>query len=199
MLTPAERNSLLLTLGFLLLGAGIKVWKKWRVEIGPFDPGSMTSTLRDSTLAPSASPDTPPDSLPGETSLANAPQADSSRSAPGDTVPVSRKAARRGIPKPQKPAPACPVDLNSASEDRLANLPGVGPRTASALAAYRKEHGPFRDNRELLQVKGIGEKKLALIAPCLILSGAAASPLSAQAETGPEAGGEADPAGPAKP
>lgn len=180
MLTPAERNSLLLSLGFLLLGAGIKVWKKWHVEIGPFDPAKATASA-------SAS-------VPADTALT--PKADSLPSVPlGLPIDDSRKSARRGAAQPVKPAktkPACPVDLNTASEAGLADLPGVGPRTAAALAAYRKEHGPLRDIRELLNVKGIGEKKLALIAPCLILSGAGPDSLSTQARVDPDGDGKRD-------
>lgn len=192
MLTPAERNSLLLSLTFLALGAGIKAWKKWRVEIGPFDPAAAASAPLDQARTGNAPAALLPDSLPPDTSHAIAPRADSSRVSAAD-VPLaeSRKPARRGPVKPAKSPPLCPMDANLAREDQLANLPGVGPRTAAALAAYRKEKGPFREIRELLEVKGIGEKKLALIAPCLILSGAVANPAPAQAGVNPQEDGEA--------
>lgn len=53
------------------------------------------------------------------------------------------------------------VHLNSASEADLDTLPGVGPATASAIVAYRDEHGPFRTVDDLLEVRGIGPAKLA--------------------------------------
>lgn len=180
MLTPAERNSLLLSLGFLILGAGIKAWKRWRVEIGPFDPAAAASAPLDRIPAGAAPPALPADSGGALSIPASGPRADSAPAAPEATVPAGfRKSARRGEAKPAKSPPACPMDLNTASEERLANLPGVGPRTAAALAAHRKAQGPFRDIREILAVKGIGEKKLALIAPCLIISGAGAEGKSA--------------------
>lgn len=46
---------------------------------------------------------------------------------------------------------------------------GIGEKTAQVIVQYRVEHGPFRELRELLQVKGIGEKKLEKIVPFLIL------------------------------
>lgn len=52
------------------------------------------------------------------------------------------------------------VDLNTASEDELDTLPGVGPATASAIVAHREAHGPFRSVDGLLDVRGIGEAKL---------------------------------------
>lgn len=56
--------------------------------------------------------------------------------------------------------PIPPVDLNSADVDALDALPGVGPATATAIVAYREEHGPFGSVEELLEVRGIGEAKL---------------------------------------
>jgi competence protein ComEA len=48
-------------------------------------------------------------------------------------------------------------------------IKGVGEKTAAAILAYRRAHGPFRDVRELLQIKGIGEKKLEKLRPHIIL------------------------------
>ena len=62
-------------------------------------------------------------------------------------------------------APAGPLDLNSATAEQLEDLPGVGPATAAAIVAYRQEKGRFRSVDELLEVRGIGEAKLAAIRP----------------------------------
>jgi len=58
-------------------------------------------------------------------------------------------------------AATVPVNLNSATLDQLDALPGVGPATASAILDYRQEHGRFRNVEELIEVRGIGEAKLA--------------------------------------
>jgi competence protein ComEA len=58
-------------------------------------------------------------------------------------------------------APSSPVDLNSADESALESLPGVGPATAAAIIAYRQEHGPFTSVDQLLDVRGIGDGKMA--------------------------------------
>lgn len=53
------------------------------------------------------------------------------------------------------------VDLNSATVEQLDALPGVGPATAEAIVSWRKQHGRFRSVQQLLDVRGIGEAKLA--------------------------------------
>lgn len=52
------------------------------------------------------------------------------------------------------------VDLNSATEQQLDTLPGVGPTTARAIITYRLQHGPFARVEDLLNVRGIGPAKL---------------------------------------
>jgi competence protein ComEA len=49
------------------------------------------------------------------------------------------------------------VNINSASADELARLPGVGPAKAKAIVEYRSGE-PFRKPEDLRKVKGIGDK-----------------------------------------
>lgn len=57
------------------------------------------------------------------------------------------------------------VNLNTATAVDLELLPEVGPVTATAIVAWRDEHGGFTSVDELLEVDGIGDKTLATIAP----------------------------------
>ena len=53
------------------------------------------------------------------------------------------------------------VDLNSASAEAIASgLKGVGLKKAQAIVAYRNQVGGFKQAKDLLQVKGIGQKLL---------------------------------------
>lgn len=48
------------------------------------------------------------------------------------------------------------LDLNSASEDELTLLRGVGPVRARAIVANRQRHGPFGSIDDVARVAGIG-------------------------------------------
>lgn len=51
------------------------------------------------------------------------------------------------------------VNLNSAGQRELEELPGIGPTLAERIIAYREKKGGFKSVEELKQVSGIGEKK----------------------------------------
>jgi len=52
------------------------------------------------------------------------------------------------------------VNLNTATLEQLESLPGIGPALAQRILDHRQEHGPFRSVDDLLNVSGIGEKRL---------------------------------------
>ena len=62
-------------------------------------------------------------------------------------------------------ARAMKVDLNTATAEELDTLPGIGPATAEAIIRHRETHGRFRSVTDLLEVRGIGEAKLAQLRP----------------------------------
>lgn len=49
-----------------------------------------------------------------------------------------------------------PVNINTATEEELIAVEGIGPALARRIIAYREEHGPFQTIEELDNVKGIG-------------------------------------------
>ena len=50
------------------------------------------------------------------------------------------------------------VELNSASEQLLSYVSGVGPQIASNIVKYRNENGGFKNRKQLLKVPRLGEK-----------------------------------------
>ncbi len=52
------------------------------------------------------------------------------------------------------------ININTAPEDSLMLLPGIGEHLARKIVEYRLEHGSFKNVRDLELVSGIGPAKL---------------------------------------
>ena len=77
---------------------------------------------------------------------------------PGRGSPGAGGGGRGGaLPGREGTAPAGAVELNSAAQQELDLLPGIGPAKAAAILEYREQHGPFLEPDGLLEVPGIGE------------------------------------------
>ena len=57
------------------------------------------------------------------------------------------------------------VNLNTASQAELEELPGVGPVLAQRILDWRAQHGRFTTVDELGEVSGVGEKTFAQLQP----------------------------------
>jgi len=62
-------------------------------------------------------------------------------------------------------APGGKVNLNTATQAQLEELPGVGPAFAQAILAERQRRGGFTSVNDLRSVRGIGEKRFADLSP----------------------------------
>jgi competence protein ComEA len=66
------------------------------------------------------------------------------------TAQVEKQAAATGT-----------VNINTASEAEIADLPGIGPSKATNVVTYRQRHGAFARVEDIMKVKGFGRKVFA--------------------------------------
>lgn len=57
------------------------------------------------------------------------------------------------------------INLNTATQEQLETLPGIGPVLAEAIITERDRKGGFRSVNELRDVRGIGDKRFADLEP----------------------------------
>ncbi len=84
---------------------------------------------------------------------------------PADQVHLGADGIARCGPGAPLPAGAkltlgAPLDLNQASADDLAELPGVGPQLAKAIVDERTRRGGFKSWDEVDAVPGVGPARL---------------------------------------
>ncbi|HOU32800.1 MAG TPA: helix-hairpin-helix domain-containing protein, partial [Synergistaceae bacterium] len=72
------------------------------------------------------------------------------------------------------------VDLNTASQQLLERVPGVGPKLATQILAFRRKKGPFRSRSSLRRVPRLGPKAFEQAAGFLRIRGGE-QPLDASA------------------
>jgi competence protein ComEA len=74
------------------------------------------------------------------------------------------------------------VDVNTANEDALRGIKGIGPAKAKAILEERSAHGPFKDPADLgKRVKGMGGHTVERLQAEGLAVGPAGAATSAQA------------------
>ena len=61
------------------------------------------------------------------------------------------------------------VNINTANQEQLMSLKGIGESYAQRIIEYREKNGPFQTPEDLLKVKGIGEKNLDAIKDSVVV------------------------------
>lgn len=64
-----------------------------------------------------------------------------------------------------------PISINNARKEEIMALPGIGEVLAERILAYREEHGPFSSPEDLLNVEGLGKKRLEDILSLITVGG----------------------------
>ncbi|MBG0787038.1 MAG: helix-hairpin-helix domain-containing protein [Anaerolineaceae bacterium] len=62
-----------------------------------------------------------------------------------------------------------PLNLNTATQEELESLPGIGPSKAADILTYREQHGPFATLDDLANVTGIGDATVESLRDYLIV------------------------------
>ncbi len=100
-----------------------------------------------------------PTSLPGTHSIALSWGGCAFR--PSSLVPA--QAQEQDTPETQ-----FPININTASEEELQLIPGIGPSKASAIASWLRLHGPVTSVAVLADVPGIGPSILEVLTEYLV-------------------------------
>ncbi|EQB62858.1 MAG: hypothetical protein RBG1_1C00001G0437 [candidate division Zixibacteria bacterium RBG-1] len=129
--TPQERKALIFLTVVLLLGSGITLYKKYHSDFAPELLLKPKAKVVESNLS--------------QQDLNSV--ADTSTVIPKETSPpqLSEEKIRQ-------------VNLNSATQEELENLPSIGPVLAKRIIEYRNQKGGFKTIEEVKQVHGIGNK-----------------------------------------
>ncbi len=85
-----------------------------------------------------------------------------------DAAPRSPKVR---VANKQAPAYEGKVNINTANEEQLRMLPGVGKIKAARIVQWRGKRGKFRRIKDLRRVKGFGKKSVKKLEPYLSLTG----------------------------
>jgi competence ComEA-like helix-hairpin-helix protein len=157
MLYSRPQLSLLLLVGAALL-AGLAV-REWRAGFPEAAARLETFDRVEAGVAPGPTPLTAP-ARPARAPRpprVTPPPAAAARTAPERATPER-------APKPElEPADPRPLDLNEATAEQLARLPGVGPGLARRIVEERQRRGRFEGPEGLRSVLGLGPRKLAAL------------------------------------
>jgi competence protein ComEA len=85
----------------------------------------------------------------------------------GGTAAIAQSKAT--TPKATATATA-PVNLNTATAEQLATIPGVGPKMAERIIEYRQKNGGFKRVEDLMNVSGVGEKSFLKMKPLITVT-----------------------------
>ena len=87
------------------------------------------------------------------------------------TTEASTESAAEETGSTESSSVSFPININIATAEQLEALPGIGPTYAQRIIDYRNANGPYTSPSQLLNISGIGEKRLAAIWDLLTTGG----------------------------
>ncbi len=171
-LSKQQRKVLLLLVAAILLGAGrlgFRALSRGRLEVHLVAPVAVAwpAAVPDEGRPESAQPVLALSA--GGTAAGEADPAINSPTQPGkeEAKPAEQDGPFSTEGSAGEAAVVKRLDPNTATNEELQTLPGIGPVLAARIIEYRETVGKFRTIDDLLAVKGIGEKTLMKIRPYL--------------------------------
>lgn len=76
---------------------------------------------------------------------------------------------RRSLTGRERLLAGLPIDVNTATPEDLASVPGLSARLAVAVVADRARNGPYESVDDLIRVSGIGPARLTRARPFLAI------------------------------
>ena len=64
-----------------------------------------------------------------------------------------------------------PININRAEKEEFMALPGIGEVLAQRILDYREENGPFENIEGLMNVEGIGKKRMEEMLELITIGG----------------------------
>jgi len=74
---------------------------------------------------------------------------------------AQQKSSAAKPPAAKSAAPSAPVNINTATQEQLETLPGLGAKVAQRIIEYRQKNGNFKKVEEILETTRSG--------PCLLI------------------------------
>jgi competence protein ComEA len=150
-LKTAERTVIALTLLCLVFTAGYFIGRGSSVQVISLEKLAPVSAP-DGTAAPAS-----PAAVSGAAVSAPIPTRDvSSQVSCSPGAPSGEPAVPDVTMSPDQSGK---ININTAAQARLEELPGIGPALAQSIIEYRERTGGFGSIEQIMDVDGIGEKK----------------------------------------